>query len=115
MKDGASKTEATTGKTDGTVLVPPDGVHTPGSTAHGDGQPLVEVPADAQADPDATARAYRQAQSGTASRTGPSELANQNADGSAMTPAEHDQAIKAEREQAAQYGDPTAKPDGITK
>lgn len=98
-----------------TVLVPPAGVHTPGTTAHGDGQPLVEAPADAFADPDAAAKAYQDAQAGKVAKVGPKELANQNADGSAMTPTQLDEAVKAEKEQADRLGDPTAKPDGITK
>jgi hypothetical protein len=99
----------------GTVLVPPAGVHTPGTTAHGDGQPLVEAPADAFSDPEAAAKAHQDAQAGKVAKVGPPELANQNADGSAMTPQELADAEKAEKEQADRYGDPTAKPDGITK
>jgi hypothetical protein len=98
-----------------TVLVPPAGVHTPGTTAHGDGQPLVEAPADAFSDPDAAAKAYQDAQAGNFAKIGPKSLANQNADGSAMTPQQLADAEKAEKEQAARLGDPTAKPDGVTK
>lgn len=123
----ATKDEKFTGQTSGqpatqdneaaadTVLVPPAGVHTPGTTAHGDGQPLVEAPADAYANPDAAAKAYQDAQDGNFAKVGPKELANQHADGSAMTAAELEAAEKAEREQAGRLGDPTAKPDGVTK
>lgn len=36
----------------GTVLVPPDGIHTPGAVTHGGTQRLVEVPTDAVSDPE---------------------------------------------------------------
>lgn len=99
------------------VLVPPDGVHTPGNTAANaaEGQSLVEAPADAFNHPDAATAAYKAAQEGKAHKVSDAKIAHQNADGSALSPAEHADAEKREQEQQATYGDPTAEPDGVTK
>lgn len=50
--------------TSDTVLVPPDAVHTPGTTLHADKVQRVAVPVDAEADPDAARAAYLKAQAG---------------------------------------------------
>lgn len=95
-----SKTGAKSGKKDGdTVLVSPAGIHTPGRTAMGGETPYVEVPADATADPDATRAAYEKAQRGEHDVTLPAGVIPQNADGSAMTPDQAQQAVSDEDEQ----------------
>lgn len=100
-----------------TVLVPPDGVHTPGDTAANaaEGQPLVRAPGDAFADPEAATAAYKAAQAGEVHEVGSTNIAHQHASGQALTPQEKAQAEERDKEQEATYGDPTAKPDGITK
>jgi hypothetical protein len=85
-------------KSTDTVLVPPAGVHTPGTSAHGEGQALVEAPADAD-DVEGAAKAYKAAQEGDFAATGVAGASTANPDGSARTPAEHEKAMKAEKDQ----------------
>jgi hypothetical protein len=89
--------DKTTDKPD-TVLVPPAGVHTPGRVALGDESPYVEAPADAEANPEAAREAYLKAQRGEHDVALPAGVIPQNADGSAKTPAEADEAVKDERQ-----------------
>jgi hypothetical protein len=83
-----------------TVLVSPAGVHTPGRTAMGGEAPYVEAPADAASNPEAARAAYEKAQRGEHDATLPAGVIPQNADGSAMTRDQADQAVRDEREQA---------------
>lgn len=78
-----------------TVLVPPAGVHTPGTTAYDDVN-LVEAPVDAIADPEAARAAYKTAVEGGSDKTVPSGTGVQNHDGSAMTEEGVDKSVKAD-------------------
>lgn len=93
---GGSAVEA--GHKADTVLVPPMGVHTPGRVAMpADAvSPLVEAPADATADPDAAAAAYRAAQAGDYVE-GPPGVAHQHSTGQAHTKESLDRAAEDER------------------
>jgi hypothetical protein len=92
MADKSSKNESET------VLVPPAGIHTPGTTAMGEESPYIEVPADG--DEDATRAAVEKAQSGDYDAALPAGVIPVNQDGSAMTPAAADQAVKDEQQNA---------------
>jgi hypothetical protein len=81
-----------------TVLVPPAGVHTPGTTAMGGETAYVEAPADAASDPAAARDAYERAQAGESDVTLPDGVIPQNADGSAMTRPEAEQAVEDEQQ-----------------
>lgn len=88
------------------VLVPPAGVHTPGRTAYGDVN-LVEVPADAVADPKAAVAAHRAAMGGESAKSVPAGSSIQNHDGSAMTADQIDDALKADEQTAKDLGLPS--------
>lgn len=83
-----------------TVLVPPAGIHTPGDTALGKESPYVEVPVDAEGNPDAVRAAVEKAQAGEYDKSLPAGVIPQHPDGSAKTPDEADQAVKDEKAQA---------------
>jgi len=68
-----------------TVLVPPAGVHTPGTVAMGT-TPLVEVPVDPQ-DEEKTKAAVKAAAEGN-TVTGPEGVAHQESSGAALAPGE---------------------------
>jgi hypothetical protein len=79
-----------------TVLVPPAGIHTPGTTitdAASSYQPLVEVPADALADPEGVRKALRNVQGGNYVKGEPG-AGHQHADGSALSAEEAQQRQK---------------------
>lgn len=84
-----------------TVLVSPAGVHTPGRVAIGDESPYVEVPADAEANPEAAREAYLKAQRGESDVQLPAGVIPQHADGSAMTKPEADDAVEDEKQMQA--------------
>jgi hypothetical protein len=105
MADKTNKSE--------TVLVPPAGIHTPGTTAMGGESPYIEVPADGDAE--ATREAVLKAQKGDYDAALPAGVIPVNPDGSAMTPAAADQAVKDEQQHAdelAGKATPPAKPKG---
>jgi hypothetical protein len=82
----------------GTVMVPPAGVHTPGTPATDEARnELVKAPGDALADPDATAKAMRDAREGNTAQV-PAGTGVQHPDGHALTPEELDESAEAERE-----------------
>jgi hypothetical protein len=78
-----------------TVLVPPAGIHTPGTVAFGD-TPLVAVPVDGVADPDGTRAALKTVAEGGSDKTVPYGTGVQAPDGSAMTEKGVDESVKAE-------------------
>jgi hypothetical protein len=82
----------------GTVMVPPAGVHTPGTPATAEArQEFVEAPGDALADPDATAQAMRDSRDGDVKLV-PAGVGVQHPDGHALTPDELDESVEVERE-----------------
>ena len=85
-----------------TVLVPPAGIHTPGTVAMG-GTPLVEVPAD-HTDEDKTRAALKAAAEGKTT-DGPAGIAHQEASGPALPPGEG----KRRAEAASPAVEPTAE------
>jgi hypothetical protein len=103
-----------------TVLVPPMGIHTPGTTAMPDGTlgtdgpPLVRVPADAAADPDGVRQALKDRAEGNFVH-GPGNVAHQHRDGSAMTEKELDKAGKDEQAAQAALASVAAPKVGETK
>lgn len=88
------------------VLVPPAGVHTPGRTAYGDVN-LIEVPANAAADPEAATKAHKARLEGNYDKQVPSGTSVQNHDGSAMTAEAIDEGLKADEETAKDLGLPS--------
>lgn len=86
-----------------TVLVPPAGVHTPGTTAYDD-VTLVAAPVDAVADPEGARAAYRTAVEGGSDKTVPSGTGVQNPDGSAMTEEGVDKSVKDEEQAREDLG-----------
>lgn len=86
------------GEDRGTVMVPPAGVHTPGSVLRSDlAQPFVEAPADAVADPDGTKQAMKDASEGRG-REVPIGVGVQHRDGHALTPEELTKSEQREKE-----------------
>jgi hypothetical protein len=77
--------------TEGKVLVPPAGVHTPGNVLHDDATTaMVEAPADAVRDPAGTRQAAADAAQGNTTQVS-RDGGYQHADGSALTVDEHEQ------------------------
>lgn len=85
------------------VLVPPAGVHTPGTVAYGDVN-LVAAPTDAVADPEGARAALKTATEGGADKTVPSGSGVQNRDGSAQTEEQVDDAVKADEQTRQDLG-----------
>jgi hypothetical protein len=81
----------------GTVMVPPDGVHTPYLPENA-GQPLVEAPADAASDPEAARAAANKAATGDFDAVLAPGVGAQHSDGSAYTPDEVKDSIQAEKD-----------------
>lgn len=88
------------------VLVPPAGVHTPGRTAYGDVN-LVEVPADAVADPEAAKAAAKAARDGETAKSVPAGTGIQGHDGGALSAEKIDDGLKADEETAKDLGLPS--------
>jgi hypothetical protein len=83
-----------------TVLVPPDGVHIPGTTgylAEGNMQGLVEAPADAVSNPDGVLKALKDRKEGNVVEV-PVGVGVQNPDGSALPQEQVEKNAKAEKE-----------------
>jgi hypothetical protein len=79
------------------VLVPPMGVHTPGVTAMGGTQTLVEAPADAVSDPEGVRQALKDRAEGNVTEV-PSGVGVQDRAGLAMTAEGVRDAVKAEEQ-----------------
>lgn len=89
-----------------TVLVPPAGVHQPGRTGYGDVD-LIEVPADAVADPKAAVAARQAALKGDSAKKVPAGSGVQRPDGSAMTADQIDVALREDEQAAQDFGLPS--------
>lgn len=85
----------------GTVMVPPAGVHQPYLPDNAE-QALVEAPADALSDPEGTKRAVNAAAEGDVTGV-PVGVGVQHPDGSARTPAELDESVKAEQDNRKRF------------
>lgn len=98
----------------GTVMVPPDGVHTPYLPDNA-GQPLVQAPADAASDPEAARAAANKAAEGEADAVLPPGVGAQHPDGSAYTPQEVKDSVKAEKVNREAFETAAAKVGEKTK
>ncbi len=92
----------------GTVMVAPDGVHTPYLPENA-GQPLVEAPADAASDPERAREAANKAAGGDYDAELPPGVGAQHPDGSAYTPDEVKDSVKAEKDNRKAFETGTAK------